>query len=317
MLAIGSELQDPAVACGTRSEQDSGVRLITSMPLSSVGRTYEVERSVVRPIWIYFNARNNHANLKQSLPQGFNLINLSHTQPWADGFVDASKTPESFVQRQYRAHTNPRSCVVRSGLSICADIFSAYKVAAVYDALSRFPCDDVLWLDTDAYVAQKIDPILAWMRRFDVVTISRNFTPTANPETGVVFFNGRRDATREVLSRARAMFEAPKTHWRPGNPVTAGISDVHVYRRLLIDKPPRSARMGWFAAKPCGNTTKTVLERMRGYQVDVRDLHCPGARDDVSPFHLFEYIVHSKHGRGLLHKRKHGASQGTIFRSST
>ena len=117
-----------------------------------------------------------------------------------------------------------------------------------------------------------------------VVTISRNFTSTANPETGVVFFNGRRDATREVLSRARAMFEAPKTHWRPGNPVTAGISDVHVYRRLLIDKPPRSARMGWFAAKPCGNTTKTVLERMRGYQVDFRDLHCPGARDDVSPF---------------------------------
>ena len=99
----------------------------------------------------------NGMALQHSGTPHFRLVNLSHAQQWADAFVEASHA-HSTVQKHLHY---PQWCVVRPLREICNDIFSVYKVAAIWDALERFPCDDVLWLDTDAYVAKPIDSIIA------------------------------------------------------------------------------------------------------------------------------------------------------------
>ena len=61
--------------------------------------------------------------------------------------------------------------------------------------------------------------------------------------------------------------------------------------------------MGWLAlACPPTREIHYIMHKYnRGRGTSRNELYCPGEQQDVSPFHAFEYVVHRKDLKGVIH----------------
>ena len=86
-------------------------------------------------------------------------ISLDEVQPWAGEYVAANRSASAAVQRAYKQRK--LSCVVSDeeyiAGGICKDVLTAYKAAAIYDAVTRAPSTFVLWCDFDVVFQRPLD----------------------------------------------------------------------------------------------------------------------------------------------------------------
>eukprot|EP00966_Prymnesium_polylepis_P308534 7130066-Prymnesium_polylepis.1 len=76
---------------------------------------------------------------------------LDVVQPWANAFVNQQRLANSSVQRAY--WRRQFTCVAPSrDLATCADVFTVYKVVAIYDAVQARAASYVIWVDLDAFL---------------------------------------------------------------------------------------------------------------------------------------------------------------------
>jgi len=193
-----------------------------------------------------------------------------------------------------------------------ADIFTVFKVAALYDAARKHPRSRILWLDTDTWFQRSLDSrFMNWCNQFDVVTISRK---RYWPDTGIAFYApvSRR---LQLLESARSAYSLSK---RLNSTPTIGFNDVQVLGQLMSQNS--MLRVGHFAVgcrpeRGTGPMPQWVSEA-RPYKVKPRQHYCPNETPRVSPFNLFEYITHKKHHAGpmanrhlriLDHRKRHGS----------
>ena len=279
------------------------VRFVSSMPLTALDSSHPIFKSAIGPLWVYVNG---HAFGDVTAPRRrrslLQLINLSSAQPWADTFRVGQASKHSCVQLRYRYGLWKCIAPWWSG-HICSDVLTAYKVAALADAYCRFVCDDIVWLDADAFLVRPdVSPMLEWMRSFDVVTIGRKHY---YPETGVLFLNGRSAQARELVVSVVSLYrEISSLSERDAKGCTAakdGINDVQAFAQGFAADP--AIRVGWLAVGCPSNGT--IQRRISQYQVPLgsNDVYCPAENAQVSPFHAFKYVVHEKNQRGLVHQQ--------------
>ena len=271
------------------------------MPFDALDSAQPIFKSAIGPIWVYYNSRapghtlRSRRSSKGAKPSLIKLVNLSSAQPWADAFRFAQAHKHSFVQVRYRYGL--WTCVAPwlPGY-ICSDVLTVYKLAAMADAYCRFLCDDIVWLDADAYLVRPdVRPMLNWMRSFDAVTIGRK---RFYPETGVLFLNGRSALACQLVVDAVSLFRASNGSGTAS--VKNGINDIQVFAQAVAATP--AIRVGWLAVGCPSNGT--MRHRMDQYQVPLGsdDVYCKGENDQVSPFHAFKYVVHEKNQKGLVHQ---------------
>ena len=105
--------------------------------------------------------------------------NLSVVAPWAQEYATNNLLYHSHMQRLYRQGKLRCITIVKMQSSgTCRDPQTAYKIAALYDAVvERRASAHLLWIDSDAYFQRSLDAAFwGWAAQFDVVDIFRRGT---------------------------------------------------------------------------------------------------------------------------------------------
>ena len=132
----------------------------------------------------------------------------------------------------------------------CRDPQTAYKIAALYDAVvERRTSAHLLWIDSDAYFQRPLDAAFwGWAAQFDVAAIFRRGTGSMlmpyspnTPETGVVFFNAASTATQQLMRDARLALFNTSEYMK-----ASSVNDVSIFNLLLRRANPRAT----FARSP-------------------------------------------------------------------
>ena len=233
-------------------------------------------------------------------------LRLGDLQPWAEVFIRENSVAYSAVQRAYGVQKR-FSCVAPSPrFDLCNDIYTAYKLAAIYDTVSRAVARYVIWCDLDTIFQVPLDErFWAFSTRFDAVTIGSK--EPHNPETGILVLDSSR--TQELVWLAKEAYrnEVLRTH-------AGGVNDIQIFGFLFA---AGSWSVGWFAVgcrdkhrcsapgSQCSWMRDSLPYKARSYQF------CPSdaaTLSNVSPFNVLEFITHLKNHSGPIN---HAATTGT------
>ena len=141
-----------------------------------------------------------------ALPEQKNLswVPLDVHQPWARRYVEQQSNLNSSVQIKYKnaAHEFRKPLFSRSYYCVahasgfCKDIYTAYNVAAIYDAVTQKRGQYIVWMDSDTQMRRfPDDSFWKWHRLYDVATMFRQET---YPETGIMVFHATSDARKPL-----------------------------------------------------------------------------------------------------------------------
>jgi len=226
-------------------------------------------------------------------------VSLESAAPWAAQFVKRHREENSTIQREYarRRYTCIAGRVSEKGRmthlhgGVCRDFYTAYKTAALTDAVARGVASYVLWLDYDTWFQRPLDlAFWRWMSMFDVATIGQK--PPRNPETGIVMMHTGR--ARRFAERLRDGYEDPAARLAAG-----GVNDVQIFGSLLT-RMQGEVHAGFFAVgcRSRSSTDQWVVES-RPYKQTAHH-YCAHEAPNVSPWNIFEYITHLKTGTGPI-----------------
>lgn len=203
--------------------------------------------------------------------------NVSELQAWVETFIEKTSHSQSKLQRFYRSH--PHMCIVRPFVNVCHDIFTVYKVGAIVDAVTSHKFTYVIWLDADSYIRKPLDSLFfAFPAKYQISTIGRK---QFYPETGITVFNTFKPT--DYIEQLKSFYTRSSFDFV--------VNDVVLFSKL-------SATFGFFAVDCMSSLVHR--EEVKGYQA--KNLYCPGEDENVSTFHLFDYIVHRKLSNGLIHR---------------
>ena len=233
-------------------------------------------------------------------------VPLELTQPWSVNFVQSSLRKNSTVASLYRSRRY--TCIQPSpDFASCNDVYTAYKVAAIYDAIARAVAHYVIWLDVDTWFQQPLNAgFWSFVTRFAVATIGSR--EPHHPETGILVLDSTR--TQELVWLAKQAFTDTSLASLIG-----GLNDVQIFGFLLARMGPtgwfavgcRSPR--WLAHGYPMNAPWLIDARSyetHRYQFCTIDAANPGST--VSPFNLLEYITHLKNQSGPIQHNAGGAA---------
>ena len=221
-------------------------------------------------------------------------VSLESAAPWAAQFVKRHREENSTIQREYarRRYTCIAGRVSEKGRmthlhgGVCRDFYTAYKTAALTDAVARGVASYVLWLDYDTWFQRPLDAAFwRWMSMFDVATIGQK--PPRNPETGIVMMHTGR--ARRFAERLRDGYEDPAARLAAG-----GVNDVQLFGSLLT-RMQGEVHAGFFAVgcRSLSSTDQWVVES-RPYKQTAHH-YCAHEAPNVSPWNIFEYIQNTNH----------------------
>ena len=240
--------------------------------------------------------------------------NLSVVAPWAQDYANHNLLYHSHMQRLYRQ--SKLRCITIAKMQssgTCRDPQTAYKIAALYDAVvERRTSAHLLWIDSDAYFQRPLDAAFwGWAAQFDVAAIFRRGTGSMlmpyspnTPETGVVFFNAASTATQQLMRDARLALFNTSEYMK-----ASSVNDVSIFNLLLRRANPREMRIGRFAVgcrrklqRHSRGKFVRWIAAARGYLDDPGIVDCveqgadslPAAASIISPFNLLYYITHAK-----------------------
>jgi hypothetical protein len=231
-------------------------------------------------------------NITALWPQPVEWIDLKKVQPWVIRYVKEKADVNSSLQRDYRAGQYECICGLRwwrngqaVGQETCKDVFTAYKIAAIYDASESIPGVNLLWLDLDMVVFAWPDSrFWSWSTLFDVATIGRG---GAYPETGIIWLKAS-SARQRMLQLARRTLRNELLLGAAG-----GANDVQVFGLLFSEMV--GLKVGWFATGCMKTHMRASWElASRKYSSILGRLYCPNELANVSPFNVFEYFTHNK-----------------------
>lgn len=177
-------------------------------------------------------------------------IELLRAQPWAATLAAHASSKDSLIQQGYgkgRSHGGLQ-CIVgqifkRTGF--CKDVYTVYKVAAIYDAVVRHMADYLVWVDADTQIVGAFDGAFwSWHRAFHIVTKFRDDVPPhvkGYPETGVMGISAAAEPVHAVLHAARAAYFLPALYNAMG-----GVNDIQIWGYLLAPslKSNMTSRLG-------------------------------------------------------------------------
>ena len=290
---------------------------VSSVPLRHLASYHDYhgsllwrERPLALPLLMYYDGTGRR-------PAFTNVtwIDVERAQPWSTAFIEWAWGSTSPLQQIYRAANESRRipCVVWGRVTgteasrcqgsspppqcqRCQDVFTVFKVAALYDAARNHPASRLLWLDLDTWFQRPLDVrFWSWCDRFDVATISRKMYW---PDTGITYY-APSSSRLELLEAARSAYSLVPSRDGVLTAMAGGFNDVQIFGHLLARRP--SVRVGHFAVgcRPARSEARWLSES-RPYKVKPRQHYCPSETADVSPFNLFEYITHKKHRSGPM-----------------
>ena len=151
-------------------------------------------------------------------------------------------------------------------------MFTAYKIAAIYDASESIPGVNLLWLDLDMVVFAWPDSrFWSWSTLFDVATIGRG---GAYPETGIIWLKAS-SARQRMLQLARRTLRNELLLGAAG-----GANDVQVFGLLFSEMV--GLKVGWFATGCMKTHMRASWElASRKYSSILGRLYCPNESANV------------------------------------